>query len=150
MIQRWPAYNLPMATLFDVIGLIEAHRNLQDRIEDVVGVVKERLNRWAEPNGYVIDVDAKDSEIYAWPTAWADKRKGPRVQLVIGGFCPMGFRRVEADFPYLWVYTGNLRGHFVRPAFQLTTTVSGGLGLPESLAMPMEAIRKRFPSAVTS
>lgn len=27
---------------------------------------------------------------------------------MIGGFCPLGFRKVDADYPDLWVYTDTL------------------------------------------
>lgn len=104
ILQRWE----------DVMGLIEAHRSLQDRVEEVIDVVKERLGRWAGPKGFVVDADARDSEIFAWPNNWADKRKGPRVRLVIGGFCPLGFRKVDADHPYLWVYTDTLEDFRVK------------------------------------
>jgi hypothetical protein len=35
ILQRWP----------DVIGLIEAHREVQDRIEEMIELVGERLSR---------------------------------------------------------------------------------------------------------
>ncbi|MBI1873442.1 MAG: hypothetical protein HYS05_06065 [Acidobacteria bacterium] len=97
-----------------MIGLIEAHRSLQDRVEAVIDIVKERLGRWAGPKGFVVDADARNSEIFAWPTNWADKRRGPRVRLVVGGFCPLGFRKVEADYPYLSVYTDTLEDFRVK------------------------------------
>jgi hypothetical protein len=98
----------------DVRALIEAQRRVQDRIEQVIGIVKERLARWAEPQGYLVDARARDSEIHAWPTAWDDKRKGPRAQLVIGGFCPNGFRKLDVPGPYLWLHTGTLENFKVK------------------------------------
>ena len=70
--------------------------------------------RWAEPQGYLVDARPRDAEIYAWPVAWDDKRKGHRVRLVIGGICPNGFRKVDVPGPYLWVYTGTLENFKVK------------------------------------
>ena len=99
----------------DVRALVDAQRAVQDRIEAVLSVVKDRLARWAEPQGYVIDAWPRDAEIHAWPANWEDKRKGHRARLVIGGFCPNGFRKVDVPGPYLWVHTGTLENFKVKP-----------------------------------
>jgi hypothetical protein len=98
IIQRWP----------DVIGLLEAQKNVQDRIEEMIGLVGERVDRWARPLGFETETSPRDAEIVAWRPAWADKRKGPKVRLAVGGFCPIGFRKIEEPYPYLWVKTDTL------------------------------------------
>ena len=69
----------------DVVGLIEAHREAQDRIEEMIDVVGERVARWAQPLGFEIETCAKDGEFQAWRPGWADRKKGTKVRLVLGG-----------------------------------------------------------------
>jgi hypothetical protein len=38
------------------------------------------------------------------------------VELVIGGFCPEGFRKVDSRHPFLWAYTMGLDNFRVKPA----------------------------------
>jgi hypothetical protein len=98
----------------DVVGLLDAQRKTQDRIQEMIDVVGERLTRWAQPLGYETEANAKEAEFYAWRSAWADRRRGPRVQLVLGGFCPYGYRKNEEPYPYLWVYTDPLENFRVK------------------------------------
>jgi hypothetical protein len=106
IIERWP----------DVVGLIEAHRETQDRIQEMIDVVGERVARWAKPLGFEVETFAKDSEFRAWRPSWADRRKGARVQLALGGFCPGGYRKQDAKHPYLWVYIEGLESFKVKEA----------------------------------
>jgi len=53
VLQRWT----------DVVGLLEAHRGVQDRIEEMIEVVGERVARWARPLGFR-KTDAKHP--YQW------------------------------------------------------------------------------------
>ena len=92
----------------EVMGLIGAHETLQDRLEELIQVVTERVGRWARPQGFEVDSSPRNAEINAWRPAWADRRKDPRVFLTVGGLCPIGFRKVDSAHPYLWVYTSNL------------------------------------------
>ena len=106
ILQRWP----------DVMGLIDAHRGVQDRIEEMLDIVGERIARWARPLGYETSVEARDAEFHAWRPAWSDRRKGPKVTLALGGVCPAGFRKVEEPHPYQWVYIRNLADFRVKDA----------------------------------
>src|SRR5436853_7794355 len=101
VLQRWA----------DVVGLIEAHRDTQDRIEQIIDVVGERVARWARPLGFETRVDAKAAQFHAWRPHWSERRKDPKVELVLGGFCPLGFRKVDAPNPYLWVFTHGLENY---------------------------------------
>ena len=92
----------------EVMGLIDAHQALQDRLEEQIKIVADRIGRWAGPQGFQVDSSPRISEINAWRPGWADRRKDPRVILTVGGFCPVGFRKVDAAHPYIWVYTSNL------------------------------------------
>jgi len=93
----------------EVMGLLEAHRTLQDRLDEQIQIVSDRVQRWARPLGFDVACSPRDSEIYAWRPSWYDKRKDlSRVELTVGGFSPIGFRKVDAPYPYVWVYTGNL------------------------------------------
>jgi hypothetical protein len=91
----------------DVMGLIEAQETLQKRLEEQVQIIADRIGRWARPQGYEVDSAPRAPEINAWRPAWADRRREPRVWLLIGGFYPTGFGKVEAAHPYLWVYTSD-------------------------------------------
>lgn len=106
VIERWT----------DVVGLIEAHRSTQDRIEEMIDAVGERIARWARPLGYDTETSSKDAEFRAWRPEWADKRRGPRVTLAVGGFCPLGFRKIEEPYPYLWVKIDNLANFKMKDA----------------------------------
>jgi hypothetical protein len=100
----------------DVRGLIEAQEDVQERMEEVIRVVGERLGRWASPLGYVVEAQPKAGEFHLWRPTWADKRKGHKVSLVLGGFCPIGFRKVADRYPYLWLYTSQLEEFKVKEA----------------------------------
>ena len=100
----------------DVRNLAEAQRDVQDRIEQVVEIAGERIGRWLREQGYESECAAGDVEISAWRPAWAERRRGPMVSLVLGGFCPAGFRKSVEEHPYLWVYTGGLEDYRVREA----------------------------------
>jgi hypothetical protein len=91
----------------EVVGLIEAHETLQDRLEEQIQIVTDRVGRWARPHGFEVDSSPRFAEINAWRPVWADRRKEPRVFLSVGGFYPIGFRKVDAPHPYLWVYTSD-------------------------------------------
>jgi hypothetical protein len=92
----------------EVVGLIDAHETLQDRLEEQIQIVADRVGRWARPQGFEVDSSPRFAEINAWRPAWADRRKDPRVFLTVGGFYPLGFRKVETSHPYVWVHTSNL------------------------------------------
>jgi len=92
----------------DVTGLIEAHRETQDRMEELIETVGDRLGRWARAHDYQIETEAKWAEFKAAKSSWIDRRKGPRVQLVVGGFCPHGYKKMDADHPFLWLYIEKL------------------------------------------
>lgn len=98
----------------DVRGLIEAQEDVQDRMEELIRVVGDRLARWAFPQGYTLEAAPKDGEFHLWRPAWADRRKGEKVSLTLGGFCPIGFRKVEDRYPYLWLYTSQLEDFKVK------------------------------------
>jgi hypothetical protein len=95
----------------EVMGLVNARETLQDRIEEQIQIVAERVGRWAAPQGFEVDSSPRLAEINAWRSAWADRRKEPRVFLTVGGFCPIGFRKIKWPHPYLWVYTMNLKDY---------------------------------------
>jgi hypothetical protein len=92
----------------EVVGLIDAHETLQDRLEEQIQIVADRVGRWARPHGFEVDSSPRFAEINAWRPAWADRGKDPKVFLTVGGFYPLGFRKVETTHPYVWVYTSNL------------------------------------------
>jgi hypothetical protein len=95
IIERWS----------DIVGLIEAHRETQDRIEEMIDIVGQRMTRWARPHGYEVEADGKWAEFRFVKTSWIDKRRGPKIHLAVGGFCPTGYKKMDADHPYLFVYT---------------------------------------------
>ncbi len=104
----------------DVVGLTRAHRELQGRIQETVDTVGDRVARWAQPHGFMIETRARYAEIHAWRPAWAQKRRGEKVSLTLGGFCPDGFRKTNTPHPYLWVYTSGLEDFRVKEPERIT------------------------------
>jgi hypothetical protein len=98
----------------DVVGLLDAQRETQERIEEMIDVVGERVKRWGQTKGFDIETYPKDPEFQAWRPSWADKRRGTRLELALGGFCPIGYRKVDVKHPYLWLYTGDLENFKVK------------------------------------
>lgn len=106
VLERWP----------DVVGLIEAQKAAQQHIEDALTSFGERLIRWVREQGFDGTMSARDAEFHAWRPAWYDKRKDEaKVLLTLGGFCPIGFRKVDASYPYLWVNTYPLDRFKIKP-----------------------------------
>lgn len=104
----------------EVAGLIEAHEALQDRLEEQIRSVAERVGRWARPQGFEVDSWPRGAEIKAWRPNWADRRKEPKVILTLGGFCPIGFRKIRDAYPYLWVYTDGLEDYKLKEPQRIT------------------------------
>jgi hypothetical protein len=93
----------------DVVGLMEAHDELQGRIELLIDDVGNRLEKWGEERGYALETDAKRAEFYAWKPTWVNRRKDEaEVYYVVGSVAPLGYRRIKATHPCLWVQTENL------------------------------------------
>jgi hypothetical protein len=104
VIERWE----------DIRGLIKAQKDVQSRIDEVIEQVGERLQRWAAPIGFSVDAVLAEGEFHAWRSGWADKRKGPRVYFVVGGFWPNGYRKFDERFPYISLYTESLENFRVK------------------------------------
>ena len=111
ILQRWA----------DVVGLIDAHRNTQDRIEEMIQTVGDRLARWAQPMGFETSVSTRGAEFQAWRPNWSDKRKDPKVLLTLGGFCPLGFRKTEDKYPYQWVIIEGLSQYRMKDAERIAS-----------------------------
>jgi hypothetical protein len=93
----------------DVVGLIDAHRAAQDHIEAALEAAGERVIRWVREQGFDGEMRPRDAELHTWRPSWYDKRKGEsKVLLTLGGLCPVGFRRVDEAYPFLWVMTHQL------------------------------------------
>jgi hypothetical protein len=93
----------------DVIGLNEAYKATQDHIEEALEAAGERITRWVREEGFEGEMSARDGEFWAWRRSWYDKKKDEvRVYLTLGGFCPIGFRKIDERYPYLWVSTYQL------------------------------------------
>ena len=116
----------------DVMGLIEVQRSVQDRVEEQIGIVADRVGRWARPLGFEVDCSPREAEIHCWRPSWVDRRKPPRVLLSIGGFCPVGFRKVADLYPYLWVNTGNLEEYRVKEPERIAFAQALRVALGES------------------
>lgn len=88
-----------------VMSLLQAHRDIQPKIEQVIELTEGRLKPWAAAHGFEMSATPREARFDLWRAGWADKRKGPKVKLTIGGFAPFGFRKVDEEHPYLWVHT---------------------------------------------
>jgi hypothetical protein len=95
---------------FDTRGLLEAYEELQDRIHDVISEVGERLAEWAQPQGYLVDTDAKTPAFSLYRSTWMHRRKDePLIYVDVENFAPLGYRRVKENHPNIWVHTENLQ-----------------------------------------
>jgi hypothetical protein len=114
----------------DVMGLIDVHRALQDRLEEQINIVTDRVGRWARPLGFDVECSPREAQIHGWRPSWADRRKPARVYFTIGGFCPIGFRKVVDPYPYLWVLTEKLEEYKVKEPERLAfaQALRGALG----------------------
>ena len=93
----------------DVMALFDAHEELQDRVEEVVDEVGERLGRWLEERGCSVNSDSRVPSYFIGKDDWYHKRKDDwLVYFEIGAFAPFGFRKVKDDCPYAWLHTSNL------------------------------------------
>jgi len=93
----------------DVMGLFDAHGELQDHVEEMIDEVGERLERWLEGRGYGVTSEGKAPAYYIAKDDWFVKRKDDyTVYFEIGGFAPRGYRKVKDDHPYAWLHTANL------------------------------------------
>jgi hypothetical protein len=93
----------------DVMALFEAHEELQDRVEETIDEVGERLERWLDEQDYELNWDAKSATLWLGKTDWNNKKKDDWVvYFEIRGFAPFGFRRIREDHPYICVRTQNL------------------------------------------
>lgn len=99
MLDRWQ----------DVMALFEAHEELQDRAEEVIDDVGNRLGRRLDERGYEVISDSKSASFLIGKADWHHKRKDDWiVYFEVGAFAPLGFRKVTDDHPYAWLHTDNL------------------------------------------
>jgi hypothetical protein len=98
----------------EVSDILAAREELQGRVGEVIEVAGERLGRWLDQKGYLLDVVTKDGEYHAYRKEWDDKRRGPYAYFVLGGFCPRGYRKTDEPHPYLWLRTELLEGYKVK------------------------------------
>ncbi len=92
----------------DVVGLLRAYEELQERIGGVLEEVGVRLQKWAGEEGYRLDQDARVPEYWAWKASWEKRRGDILIYVTLGGFTPQGYRKTKEQHPYLWVNTSGL------------------------------------------
>lgn len=98
MLDRWAEVN----------AMREAYDELLEKMTDMVNAASNRAGAWLGENGYEWDGDEKHPWLRAWRRDWEKPKGEPMVWLEIADFAPMGFGRVEAAHPWLWVMTGQL------------------------------------------
>jgi hypothetical protein len=91
----------------EVMALREPYDDLLDHMRDTIEPVCEKVAEWLESERYEYSYDVKDPSISAWKPAWGRKNDG-FITLVISEFAPLGYGRVRAETPYLWLMTGEL------------------------------------------
>jgi hypothetical protein len=100
----------------DVRNLAQAQKDVQTRIEEVIGIAGERIGRWLREQGYEFEYDAAEASVSAWRPGWAERRKPAKVTLTVGGFCPPGYYKSDETHPFLWVYTEGFENYRVKEA----------------------------------
>src|SRR5512138_1488213 len=92
----------------EVLGLREAFDELQSRIEEVFGDVGARLVKWANSCGYNLASDPRKAAYYAWKQSWETRKGNEVIYYEVGALAPFGYRKIDADHPYLCVCTEQL------------------------------------------
>jgi hypothetical protein len=92
----------------EVIALRDAYDELLDRMRDSLEGVCDRVKVWLEEREFECDIDVKTPQIDAWKASWEKPRGKPLVYFRVGDFAPLGYGKVEADHPWLWVVTKEL------------------------------------------
>lgn len=115
----------------DAVAFRDALNDLEGRMADRLESAAELLRPWLDEQGYAfVEADTKWANISVARAAWINKKtKKPRVCFAVGALFPYGFRKVEEDHPFVWVFSFNLERDD-RLAFQehLTNRLGGKAG----------------------
>jgi hypothetical protein len=94
----------------DTMNLFEAYEQLEDRVQDSIDEVGERLAQWGLERDYTIETDAKKAEYYAYKGSWMNRRRDDAlVYVCVASFAPLGFRKIKEAHPSLWVCIDGFR-----------------------------------------
>jgi hypothetical protein len=93
----------------DVVGIREAVKDLEGRLGDRLEATAERLRAWLTGRGYVLlEVEARFASVNVGKEKWMRNPEEPLICIAVGGLFPFGYRRVEEEHPYVWLYSDGL------------------------------------------
>lgn len=94
----------------DAVAFRDALTDLEGRLAERLDAAAELLRPWLEELGYAfVDVDSKWANIIVARSGWINKKtKKPRVYVAAGALLPYGFRKVEEENPFVWVFSWGL------------------------------------------
>ena len=83
---------------------------LEERLANRLESAAELLRPWLEDQGYTfIEVEPKYARINVARAAWMNKkRQQPWAWFTLDALFPYGYRKVDEDYPYVWVVCSNL------------------------------------------
>lgn len=94
----------------DAVALREAMTELEGRLSERLEKAAESLQPWLEERGYTfVEVEGKYARINVARASWMNKkRQQPWVWFALDAVFPYGFRKVQEEYPLVWVYAFNL------------------------------------------
>lgn len=92
----------------EVAALNDAYDELLERMDRTIDSACIRVGSWLEEQGCEWNHDAKYPVMRAWKAGWEKPRGEGLITLEIMDFAPMRYGKVEAEHPYLWVFTDQL------------------------------------------
>src|SRR5687767_361625 len=99
LLQQWP----------DATALRLALSELETRLSDHLELVAQRLAPWLEPKRFVyLDVERRQATINVGKTSWMKNKEEARIYISVAALFPFGFRKVQEEHPYVWVYAYGL------------------------------------------
>lgn len=107
----------------DTKGLLEAYEDLQHRIHEALADVDVPLERWAAARGYKSYAEPKNASFSIYRPSWVNRRRQEAlVYFAVEECAPIGYRRVKAAHPGVWLYTNGLQATKMKEADRVRFT----------------------------
>lgn len=93
----------------DAIGIRDALKELEERLQNRLETVAERLRPWLDEKGYVLfDVGTKNADLDIVKPTWLKSKSEALIWISVFALFPYGYRKVEEEHPFIWIYSKGL------------------------------------------
>jgi hypothetical protein len=100
----------------DAVGIRDALKELEERLQNRLEAVAERLRPWLDERGYVLfDVGTRNADLEVVKPTWLKTKNEPLIWISVFALFPYGFRKVEEEHPFIWLYSKGLPKNEVEP-----------------------------------